>query len=308
MAITKYFIGFLVLVVLSASFYILLPEKVRLDIEATRTKFSIFENNKFILMATEYVYLYDGSKKMLANNREIKWYNNSLGMIEITRLAQYKDNISTFETYSFDSRISDIELIPVSHETICFNCVGKILHFEYRDINYSGETKDITSPFSFGKMKLTWQDGAYFSKVYQQLASDKIIIKYKPKANYEAFNVRLFDPPTLGTVLLNGVNSSRTYEYQTTANISANVSSGATYIDILDDTGRYINQSNQFNYTINLLRINKFSDGNLNKTISSGSFDTISIDNRAELYNATFNITGISIGGNYPQNVGILIN
>lgn len=95
---------------------------------------------------------------------------------------------------------------------------------------------------------------------------------------------------------LNGLNQSRTYEYETTANITANVSSdGETYIDILDDTNRYINQSNLFNYTINLLRTNKFSDGNTTKNISSEISGAINIDNRTELYNASFNITGINL-------------
>lgn len=287
----KYIFGFIVLVVLVSSVFFLLPEKIRIDIQETRTQYKLYDNGSYKLVATEYTYLYDGTKKMLANYREIKWINDS-GIIDITRLANYKDNISTFETYTFDSAISDIELVPVSHEVICVNCVGKILHFEYRDLTYEGITQDIVSPFIFGKMKLTWQSGSYFSKVYQQVLSDKLIIKYKPKTNYEIFNIRLFDPPTVGTVLLDGLNQSRTYEYETTVNISANVSSGATYIDILDDTNRYINQSNWFNYTINLLRINKFSDGNTVKSISSGSEGDIDIDNRTELYSAKFNISG----------------
>jgi len=303
----KYVIGFLVLVVLVGSVYIMFPNKIRIDIQETRTQYKLFSNNSYKLVASEYTYLYNGSKKLLAEGRKVTWRNDS-GIINMFRSVAFK-NSNIIETYVFDLKNQDIELIPVSHSIECFNCKGLILQFEYKDlVDYEGITKDIISPFSWGKMKLTWQDGAYFSKIYQQVGKDKIIIKYKVKSDYEVFDIRLFDPITLGTVLLDGLNQSRTYEYETTANISANVSSGVTYIDILDDTGRYINQSNQFNYTINLLRINKFSDGNLNKTISSGSSDTISIDNRTELYNATFNITGISIGGNFPQNVGILIN
>jgi len=165
------------------------------------------------------------------------------------------------------------------------------------------------------KTKLVPSAAYVFSFPRYSTRKFKLVGHKEPSENIKwGFGVssKYLDPLWYGSgfqLNLDGLNQSRNYEYETTANITANVSNGGvTYIDILDDTGRYINQSNQFNYTINLLRINKFSDGNLNKTISSGSFDTISIDNRTELYNSTFNITGISIGGNYPQNVGILIN
>ena len=201
----KYIIGFFVLVILSASIYIMLPGKVRLDITSTNTKFSVFEDSKFVLAATEYVYLYDGTAKMKASSREIA-YSNESGIIKITRKANYKDNISTFETYAFDSTKSEIALVPIAHETDCINCVGKILQFEYQGILYEGATKDITSPFSFGhNMKVAWQNGAYYAKVFQQATSDKIIIKYKPAKNYEVFNVRLFDPVFINKELVSDV-------------------------------------------------------------------------------------------------------
>ena len=44
-------------------------------------------------------------------------------------------------------------------------------------------------------MKVTFQDGSYRSKVYQQkYAADKIIIRYRINSDYECFDVRLFDP------------------------------------------------------------------------------------------------------------------
>ena len=238
----KQWIGVLILILLTSSIAILLPDRVRVDVTKTRTSYRVFENGEFKLATMEYVNLFDGSAKMRAKSREL-YYSNTSGIITINREANYKENISTFETYKFDSNKPDVELVPISHEIICINCVGKILHFEYRDILYTGETKDITSPFSFGhSMKLEWQDGYDWAKVYQQkVASDKIIIRYKPTKSYEVFNVRLFDPPSYWTLLLDGVNESRYYEYETTANITANVSStGYTYIDILDDTNRYI--------------------------------------------------------------------
>jgi len=173
----------------------MLPDKIRIDVSKTRTQYRVYEDGSWVLAATEYVNVFSGSTKLRAKNRSLDWKNNS-GMIEIIRIANYRDSISTYEIYTFDSTKPNVELVPVSHEVFCINCVGKILHFEYRDITYDGETKEITSPFRFGhKMKLEWQEGSYLSKIYTyKHAKPKIWIRYKPKEDYESFLIRLFDP------------------------------------------------------------------------------------------------------------------
>ncbi|KKM91342.1 hypothetical protein LCGC14_1229530 [marine sediment metagenome] len=194
--VKKYVIWFFLFVVLASSYYVLLPDKVRIDVQKTRTQYRVWEGS-WVLSATEYVNLFDGNTKMRAKNRSIEWSETD-GIIRIIRIANYKDSISTIETYEFDSTRPDVELVPTTHITRCRNCKGKILQFEYRDILYTRDTMDIISPFSFGhNMKIEWQDGAYRAKVYQQkVASDKIIIRYRPQSDYESFYVRLFDPPT----------------------------------------------------------------------------------------------------------------
>lgn len=190
----KIAVGFIFLVILTASLYVVLPDRVRIDVKPTTTTYQVFENNIWTLAATESVTLFDGSKKMLANNREITQSING-DIIEIKRTATWKDNITTIQTYIFDGSKKDVEFVPVSNKLQCFNCKGKILQYEYRNILYDGETKDITAPFSFGhNMKIDWI-GSYYSKVFQQLTSDKILIKFKPQKDYEVFDVRLFDPP-----------------------------------------------------------------------------------------------------------------
>ena len=210
-------IGVLLLVILSASIYILLPGQIRIDVQNTKTLYSVYEDGKLVLAAKEFVNLFDGTAKMRANFREVSQSVDS-GMITISRIANYKDGIRIEEKYVFDSRISDVEQVPISHETVCINCVGKILQFEYRNILYTGPTKDITSPFSFGhRMKLTWQEGTYRSKVYQQLAVDKIILRYRPTEDYQVFNTRLFDPPNLGDA---GINITIVFPVNNTAYVA----------------------------------------------------------------------------------------
>ena len=189
-----YFSAFLIMVVLSSSIYFLMPDKVKIDIGKTNTKYSVWENDSWVLAATEYVNLYDGSKKMRAKSRELIYWNDSKN-VYTQRKSVWKDDIVTIQTYIFEKDSENVEDFPEGNKFECFNCEGKIVHYEIRDILYEGETKVIESPFSFGhNMKIEWSIGNYYSKVFQQKSSDKIIIKYKPKKYYESYNVRLFDP------------------------------------------------------------------------------------------------------------------
>ena len=81
----------------------------------------------------------------------------------------------------------------------------QLFHFEFRDIIYDGITRPATSPETFGlNMKVEWQDGYEWAKVYQQKSSDKLVIRYRPQSDHESYHVRMFDP------LLNNTNISIT--------------------------------------------------------------------------------------------------
>jgi len=187
--------AFLVLVILSSSIYFLMPGKVRIDIENTRTLYSVFEKGNLVLGATEYVYLFDGTTKMRASSREVTYWNDTEFAYAL-RKSTWKDNITTEQLYTFEIVNNEIEKFPLKNEFKCINCVGKIVHFEYRDIDYDGETKEISSPFRFGhNMKLEWGDRAYYSKVFQSsTVSDKIVIRYRPENIVETYSVKLTDP------------------------------------------------------------------------------------------------------------------
>ncbi len=66
------------------------------------------------------------------------------------------------------------------------------------------------------------------------------------------------------TIRLDGLNESRVYEYETTVLITSNVGE----INILDGTNRYLDIMPPFNYTLDLLRLNRFSDGSTSKNSS----------------------------------------
>mgnify|MGYP001607007178 FL=1 len=214
MAILKKVIGFLVLVFLTAGIYVVLPEHVKIEVKDTSTIFSQWDGSKWVPSATEYVYLWDGSTKMKASSRSVT-STDYASVITLKRTSMWKDNITTVHSYMFDGSKSDVELVLIEEYLECFNCKGKIINFEYTKFGeLVGLTRDIESPFAFGKnMKVSWQDGAYYAKVIQnKVANDKIEIKYKATKDYEIYNVRMFDPlPDVSPVTINttfGLNST----------------------------------------------------------------------------------------------------
>jgi len=197
MAKQKIYLGALILVVLTTTFYIYLPDEVRIDFEKTRTIFKIFEDNTFVVSGKESVRIFDGSTRMLAKSRE-NVFDIREGMTIVTKEAiMFRDDITIIQTYTFANNISDVTQVPLSEE-ICFNnAQGKIFEWLITSITYSGESQPISSPFSFGKkMKIEFQEGYHIAKVVNsKTVPDKILIRYRITENQQCFNVRLFDPP-----------------------------------------------------------------------------------------------------------------
>ncbi|MFW9872077.1 MAG: hypothetical protein ACFFG0_03170 [Candidatus Thorarchaeota archaeon] len=188
----------LLVVLLTASIYFIFNDEFKIDIQNTRTQYYVGSSGNWILSATEYVNLYNGTTKMRASSRNLTYWNDS-DYAYVKRTSTWKDNITTIQTYTFDKYENQIENVPIRNEFRCLNCEGKIVHYEIRDIKYDGETKNIDSPFSFGNnMSIEFDKSNDFSwaKVYQQLTSDKIVIRYKPDTNDEFYYVRLYDPTT----------------------------------------------------------------------------------------------------------------
>ena len=223
--VKKIWLGlFLVLVVLSTSFYIMMPEKIRIDFTKTRTIFRIYNpiTEKYETSGIEYTRIFDGTTLMRAKNRNIS-YDIRGNITEWYRKANFKEGIIAEDFVYFNNQATDVEQVPVSHK-ICFTmATGKIFEYLISDITYNGTSKRITSPFSFGKnMKVTFQDGYHIAKVVNnKVAKDKIIVRYRINSDYECFSVRLFDPPTIDTktnVTVEGYNYSVAIEKETSVN------------------------------------------------------------------------------------------
>lgn len=220
MAKQKYYLGFLILVILTSSVYIMLPDSVRIDIEPTKSTFKVWENDSWVISGVEYVNLFDGAAKMRAKNRSIIsdiFENTTI----ITRTASYKNNILVVERYLFNGNNEDVTLFPVNHS---IEIIGAdrpdrpyILQYEVQKLLYSGETiGPVESPQSFGhKMEVEWDDGNYYSRIYKYSGKDegKLTVKYRIDSDRFLKNVRLFDPPwkiSLNTGLQNWYYSNET--------------------------------------------------------------------------------------------------
>jgi len=312
--------SFLVMVILASSIYFVLPDKVRIDIEKTRTKYSVWINDSWDLAATEYVNLYDGSKKMRAKSRELNNWTDGY-YVYVSRTSKWKENITTIQTYVFDPNTPKEELTPLKNIFECMNCEGKIVHYEVRDISYNGATKEITSPFSFGKqMKIEWQDGAYYSKVFQQKSVDKIIIKYRPQQSHEVYRVRLFDPPIV-TAYIDGTSADADVEMGP-VNISGTSTTGTGPPDLvvcLDTThpAYGVNYTCAENETSFIFDVQYFRKEELNNTDTARNITCVENINstvylRAHQWdvvkNFTINLTGFPIGGSLPSNLDIFVN
>jgi hypothetical protein len=195
----KIIIGFLVLVVLTASVYILLPGKVRIDVQDTKTTFKVWENNSWILAGTEYTKIYDGTTLMKANNRVVNFTANiEENKTTIYRYSYFKENISVIDIYNFDGAKDDVELVPISHEIQVNNGKDKILVYEVNDLLYSGETiNPVESPQEFGhNMKVEWEEGNYYSRIFKYSGKNvgKLEVKYRIDSGFFEKSVRLFDP------------------------------------------------------------------------------------------------------------------
>ena len=206
----KFWIGFFLLVILTSSVYILLPDNVRIDIEKTKTTFQVWENENWVLAGTERTILFDGTKKMRANSRTVESFVVG-NQTKVVRTAYFKDNITAIDTYYFDGSTKNVELYPVEHTVEILNGMGKLFVYEVNDLEYSSITlNNIQSPQRYGhKMKVEWGDGNYYSKIFKYKNKDvgKLTIKYRIDEHYKKYSVRLFDPEFDWTTGLRGYYS-----------------------------------------------------------------------------------------------------
>ena len=133
----------LLLVFLTASVYFIYNDEVRIDIQKTKSIFQVYEDGEWVISGIEYTNIFDGSAKMRAKNRSLETIIGEDNFTTVTRIANYKDGISTIEIYTFDAQVEDVELFPISHS---IKVIGAdrperpfILQYEVQKLLYTGD-------------------------------------------------------------------------------------------------------------------------------------------------------------------------
>lgn len=208
----KIIVGVLLLTLLLASgiVYVSMGDTVRIRVDEDKTTFyvKLLDNDgnpkgRWLVSGREYNKFFNGTRLIYRHAKDVNVtidINNKTNKVKITRITPYYNDADIVDTYLFDGSIDDVNLFPISHTVEIFNgnkCGknGCIYQWEVRDLDYDGITRIATSPESFGKrMKASWMDGAYYQKIFQQLFSDKLIVKYRVKSDYMKIDLRFFDP------------------------------------------------------------------------------------------------------------------
>jgi hypothetical protein len=193
----KYLIGFLVMVLLSTSIYIMLPDNVRIDVGTSYTYFKVWEG-KWVVSAKEATDIFSGSTKVKVLKTNIL-YDIKETNATITRNRILANNITLSDIYYFDGSTKDKTLFPIKRNIVVSGAKGKILQVKVSELyDYKNRTRNATSPSIFGKdMEITWQNDSYYNKIEYSKVTNRssLIIKYKITEDNQTFNVRVFDPP-----------------------------------------------------------------------------------------------------------------
>lgn len=204
-------IGYFLLTVLLLSGIVYISmDSVRLRVDNDKSTFYIknLDNDgnvygRWLVSGREYNKFYDGSSLIRRHAKDINIstiVNNTNNLTIIKRFTPYFNGANIIDTYLFNGSTKDVELFPVTHTIEIYNgntCGdnGCIFQYEVRDLDYNGSTRKAVSPESFGmRMNVEWQEGAYYSKIFKQVKSNKLIVKYRVKSDYVKINTRLFDP------------------------------------------------------------------------------------------------------------------
>jgi hypothetical protein len=224
------------LVAIYASYVLItMGSDVRLKVESTKTTFYVFDGSRWDVTAIEYNKLYNGTKLVAKNTASPVYVRTNIDdvakTVTITRKTVYKNSVQIIDTYFFDGKNNDVKLFPIYHKIEIINGSGLIYQYEVDGLPYSGPSVIMPdSPQHFGKgMSVTWQPGYYYSLLD---SSGNLTIKYKVNSSYEAYDVRVFDPPTGISLYMNGYETDSSYELGTIATLRANVTpTGSTSVN-----------------------------------------------------------------------------
>lgn len=224
----KIILGILMLVILTSSAYVIFNQnELKISVEKTKTTFYTNQTGLFEVAGVEYNSIYNGTKKLTVSSTNISILTEVIqdkNEIFIYRIANYPSGLIVKDTYFFNGSNNKQEDFPVYHTIEIKNAKNMIFEYKVNRLTYSGGTvKNPKSPQSFGKnMKVTWQDGNYYSNLAKLTAGGELKVRYKINSNDEIYNVRLFDPIIFGPELNGGCSPGNVSTSDPTINVTCN--------------------------------------------------------------------------------------
>lgn len=245
----KVIVGLLILLVSPLIVYITM-DKVKIRVDADKSTFYTYDKY-WLVGGREYNKLYKGTTLINRITSQTTVDTTIKGMnVYVTRKTRYNDGTLLVDTYYFNGNNHALELFPIYHTVEIVNGTGNIYQYQVKNLVYSGESKDLTvSEMSFGRnMKVQWDPRFYLAKI---TSTGILTVRYKVTSSYEKFNVKLFDPLIVGT-LINSVPTQGTPTLTAPHNYS-NYNLTCNNITTADADGQLV--KNVYNWKINGTRL-----------------------------------------------------
>jgi parallel beta-helix repeat protein len=198
----KIIIGFLIVTLIAMGLYIeLAGAGVKLRVDDDYTTLYTYEG-RWLISGREINSLFNGTKKIsrvLAQTNVSLDYDNLTKITTIVRHTTFSTGATIDDTYVFDGTINDKERFPIVHSIHIQNAKGLIYQYDVDRLVYTGETEYLDSIYSkaFGRnVKITWNTGNYYSRIFKYSTKDegKLTIKYRVNETDVTYYNRLFDP------------------------------------------------------------------------------------------------------------------
>lgn len=295
---TKISLGVLFILLVSGVIYVAIPDaNIRMRVDVDKTTFynkNLDENGdpvgRWLVAGREYNKLFQGSTLIKRRAKDIIVENFTEGTIyRVVRRTPYYNEGEIVDTYVYDITETKVELFPISHTIEIFNantCGGKgcIYQYEVRDIVFNGSSREAVSPESFERnMRVEWQGGAYYQKIFQLSRKDKLVLKYRITDAYHKLNIRLFDPITpINITTMNISNNCTLYvEEEQPVPVNCTLWKNVEYTNVTEIFNETINQTeNSTSYYI----LNESYNGTCNQiqnvTVCGSSYNYLSINGK----------------------------
>jgi len=186
-------VGILALIIALTAVTITLNSQVRIKVEKTKSTFYINDSVFWRVTGVEYLQMYDG-KTLMKFNSSLSGVKTEINgnLVTVKRTSVFNGGVIVYDTYHFDSTISDVKMFPITHDVRVVNGEGKILQYKVTNLGTNlTPSLNATSPQRFGDMKIEYPND-YISSILTKTGT--LTVRYQVLSFDETRQIRLFDP------------------------------------------------------------------------------------------------------------------